>query len=187
LGERVSPSPAERHQAQNGKVRREILRALVHRITLKPGQITFEINRRWLAGHLTGSQIPQGPSEETIIFEVPMQLRRKGVEAKIILEQDEHGSPRPDPALVRLLGEAHHYREALLSGRARSLAELTESVGKTSREIGRILPLAFLAPDIVRKIFDGQQPDDLTAHTLRRARPRSILWADQRKRLGFEG
>jgi site-specific DNA recombinase len=174
----------DRLRSASGKDRREILRSLVHRITLKPQQIAFEISRKWLVDQLTGSQIQSILTDEAITLEIPMQLRQKGVEAKIILEKDDQNPRQPDPVLVQFLGEAHHYREALLSGS--SLADLAKSSGRTSREIGRILPLAFLAPDIVKTILDGRQPAGLSVHELKRARPLPIIWADQRKRLGFE-
>jgi len=177
----------ERLRSTNGSNRREVLRSLIRRITIKPGQIAFKINRYWLGGHLTGSQIPSGRSEETVNFEIAMQLRRIGEEAKIILECDDQASRQPDPALVQLLGEAHYCREMLQSGRFDSIADLAKSSGKTSREIGRILPLAFLAPDIVREILGGRQPAELSVHSLKRTRPLPLLWTDQCKRLGFSG
>lgn len=52
------------------------------------------------------------------------------------------------------------------SGRAHSHAEITRAEGVTRRYVGRLLPLAFLAPDIVTRILSGRQPVDLTAETL---------------------
>jgi DNA invertase Pin-like site-specific DNA recombinase len=49
----------------------------------------------------------------------------------------------------------------------------------------RILPLAFLAPDIVDAILDGRQPVELTSTRLRRHRPIPLSWQHQRRLLGF--
>jgi site-specific DNA recombinase len=48
-----------------------------------------------------------------------------------------------------------------------------------------MLPLAFLAPDIVEAIAAGRQPPDLTAYRLIRAVELPIAWAAQRQLLGF--
>ena len=52
-------------------------------------------------------------------------------------------------------------------------------------EVSRILPLAFLAPDIVGSILAGSQPVSLTAERLKRLTALPLDWADQRKLLGF--
>ena len=52
-------------------------------------------------------------------------------------------------------------------------------------EITRVLPLAFLAPDIVRAILDGRHPEDLTAERLKRFAPLPTDWEAQRRTLGF--
>ena len=49
-----------------------------------------------------------------------------------------------------------------------------------------MLPLAFLAPDIVEAIVQGRQPVALTARYLKRLKPLPASWAEQRRLLGFE-
>ncbi len=56
--------------------------------------------------------------------------------------------------------------QALVSGQARSVAELARVEGVSDRYLSSLLPLAFLAPDIVEAIASGRQPADLTAHRL---------------------
>ena len=52
--------------------------------------------------------------------------------------------------------------------------------------ISRVLPLAFLAPDIIEAIVHGRQPVCLTARYLKRLKPLPTSWAEQRRVLGFE-
>jgi site-specific DNA recombinase len=51
--------------------------------------------------------------------------------------------------------------------------------------MSRLLPLAFLAPDIVEGITSGRHPVDLTAHRLIRTIDLPIAWSAQRQLLGI--
>ncbi|MBE0532630.1 MAG: hypothetical protein IH626_17540 [Rhodospirillales bacterium] len=55
----------------------------------------------------------------------------------------------------------------------------------SDRYVGRLLPLAFLAPDIVESILAGNQPVDLTAEVLLRRTDLPLAWTDQKALLGF--
>lgn len=173
----------EQLQSNQQHETREILRSLVRQVTVRRDEIAIEINREGLASQLTSAE--SETSNEPFMINMPVRLCRRGVRTRLILEQDAQTSPDPDPALVRLLSEAWHYRGGLMSGQYHSLGELAETSDKTSNEISRILPLAFLAPDIVRQILEGSQPAELTAHSLKRTRPLPIRWTEQRQRLGF--
>ena len=48
-----------------------------------------------------------------------------------------------------------------------------------------MLPLGYLAPDIVEAILDGYQPQGLTTRTLKTGYDLPVLWAEQRTCLGF--
>ncbi len=73
-------------------------------------------------------------------------------------------STKPDQALVNLLADANDFMEQLTSGNCGTLADLARKTGRAPTEISRILPLAFLAPDIVRKIA-GRTPAGRTDRT----------------------
>lgn len=48
-------------------------------------------------------------------------------------------------------------------------------------EISRILPFAFLAPDITKSILTGNQPIDLTTKRLKRIGKLPACWNEQRQ------
>lgn len=66
-----------------------------------------------------------------------------------------------------------------------TVSQLAEELKIDDGEISRVLPLAFLAPDIVRSIFQGRQPPELTTRRLKRLKPLPSLWHDQRQALNF--
>src|SRR5207253_5997420 len=75
--------------------------------------------------------------------------------------------------------------EALVSGQVRSVAELATIEGISDRYVSSLLPLAFLAPDIVDAIAAGRQPPEMTAHRLIRTVELPIAWAAQKRLLGL--
>lgn len=73
----------------------------------------------------------------------------------------------------------------LLEGRATSVAEITQREKVRPGTVSRILPLAWLAPEIAAAILEGRQPSGLTARRLRELSQLPLDWADQRQILGF--
>jgi hypothetical protein len=63
-----------------------------------------------------------------------------------------------DPALVKAIARGHKWFEDLVTGRARSLVEIAKAEGVTRRYVGRLLPLALIAPDIIASVLAGTQP-----------------------------
>jgi hypothetical protein len=70
------------------------------------------------------------------------------------------------------------------AGAAQSVRALVERHGVDQGDVSRLLPLAFLAPDIVEAILEGRQPIELTAARLKRMRL-PLSWTEQRRPLGF--
>ena len=69
------------------------------------------------------------------------------------------------------------------SGRAKSINDLAEQEGVTDACVCRLLPLTYLAPDILEAILDGRQPKGLRLAEMLGNGP--MAWNAQRKRLGF--
>ncbi len=72
-----------------------------------------------------------------------------------------------------------------MDGTAVSVTDLASRQGVNKGDVSRILPLAYLAPDIVKAILDGSQPVELTASRLKRLRHLPESWVEQRAMLGF--
>jgi site-specific DNA recombinase len=84
-----------------------------------------------------------------------------------------------------VVGRARRWLHQLNNESHPTIASLANHVGIDDGEISRILPLAFLAPDIVAAIVKGRQPVDLTGRKLIRLKPLPALWTDQRRALVF--
>jgi hypothetical protein len=68
---------------------------------------------------------------------------------------------RRDETLIRAIMRAHRWWRKIESGQARSVTDLAEQEGVTDAYVRRVLPLTWLAPDIVEAILDGRQPKGL--------------------------
>ena len=88
---------------------------------------------------------------------------------RLVIEGRSASPTSPDPVLLKEIRRAHRCFEALVSGQVDSVAELATLEEISDRYVSSVLPLAFLAPDIVEAIAAGRQPSDLTAHRLIRA------------------
>ncbi len=73
-----------------------------------------------------------------------------------------------------------------MSGQAGSLVEIAKAEGVTESYVGRLVPLGFLAPDIVESVLAGTQPVHVTTEMLTKRVDLPINWKEQESLLGFE-
>jgi len=94
-------------------------------------------------------------------FDIPFQRRHNGRAKPIVIAASE--VPQPRPNLMALVADARRWARELLEGKAAIVQQITEREGLRSGAVSRILPLAWLAPDISVAILNGRQPLHLTA------------------------
>jgi site-specific DNA recombinase len=95
---------------------------------------------------------------------VQMQARRRGQEARLVIGNGVTQPSRPDMALLKVIARATGWLADLVEGH--SLADLARRDGVADQYVGRILPLALLAPEVVELICEGRQPPTVTANRL---------------------
>jgi DNA-binding IscR family transcriptional regulator len=138
--------------------RAQAIRELIERLVIKDDALAITLRR----AALSKSNAGEGEDENPVRLTVPVQFRRRGVEMKLVVTNNPDRPRRPDPALIKSVARAHLWFDELATGRAVSLQAIAEREGITEGYVRRLLPLAFLAPDIVEAILDGEQPVDLT-------------------------
>jgi len=168
----------------------EAVNALVERISSEPdlyatlihtGDLHADGLRLQLDAGELGAALgidPASISGEAMILTAPLRLRRRGVETRIVSGSQV---PAPDPALVRILAEAHSWAADLRAGKA--LTEISRKTGHSKSYLRTRLPLAFLAPALQAAILEGRQSPDLSVAKLLRERI-PLNWAEQRHRFG---
>jgi DNA invertase Pin-like site-specific DNA recombinase len=124
-------------------------------------------------------------TEDLITLHIHASLKRCGGEVRLVLPTDSTGEskPRPLPSLIKAIARAHDWREQIITGGMTGPRSIRKVTGLDERYIAHVLHAAFLAPDIVEAILNGQQPVDFTMEKLRKRPP--VDWQEQRTRLGF--
>lgn len=117
-------------------------------------------------------------------MEAPAKLKRCGLAVRLVVPGAWDGKRRdPDARLVALLSKAQRWFEALRTGAYPSIFALAQEHRMESKQVTRIIYLAFLAPDIVERIASGAQPLGLGVKRLLAMTPLPMDWAEQRKLL----
>ncbi|GBF25454.1 DNA-invertase hin [bacterium MnTg02] len=123
--------------------------------------------------------------EHKFKLDLPVRLRRRGVEMKLVITDERQRPPVPDPHLIAAVAQGRYWFTQIRGGEVQSVRDLAENHGVNQGDVSRILPLGLLAPDIVEAILAGRQPIEMTASRLKRIRDLPVLWAEQRRVLGF--
>jgi hypothetical protein len=161
----------------------EIIAALVERITLTQDRITIELKHSGLLEHLQDQSArsqSNAKHHSPILIEVPVRFRRRGVEAKLVVLDQQQPAAAPDANLVKALARAHGWLGRIVRGEASRIGDVARAEGLDRTYVTRVLCLAFLAPGIARGILEGRQPTQLTAKRLISSALRiPLLWTEQ--------
>jgi len=145
---------------------------LIDRIDLKPGELEVLIDQAKIAVLLEVH--PDCLSPDVLNIKAPFQLRKRGVETKLIFAD---ASAELDQRLVKHIAKAHLWFEQIKGGK--TIAEIADVDNTSKRRIQQLIDLAFLAPDIVRDLLEGKQPLGFTSDwCVRHTLPSD--WSEQR-------
>jgi site-specific DNA recombinase len=113
---------------------------------------------------------------------VPMIIRRRGVELRLILDGRVSQPPQVDTALLKALARARCWFEELASGRVASLAAIARREGLRKRYVARLTRLAFIAPPLAEAVAEGRAPIGVTLQRLMDGRLElAPCWREQQR------
>ncbi len=164
---------------------RQTLSSFVQRIELHPNRVILEIDASKLSSLLMPGQQTDADDPQIRKIEIAHCLRKRGVESKLVIASDTMTTPNPDITLIAAIAKAHLWLGQLADGKASSIDVLAQQQNADRNEISRFLPLAYLAPDIIKKIVEGTQPVGLTVQRLRNLPALPYSWNEQRVLLGL--
>jgi site-specific DNA recombinase len=134
----------------------------------------------------TYGKAPVGaPAHLSIRREIPLRVRRRGNEMRLVIGGISGCAPKVDSALLKAVARARRWFDDLVFGRAASMVEIGEREEVGNRYVSRMIRLAFLAPEIVECIAEGRQPPELTTQFLSTSGDLPLSWRAQEQLLGF--
>ncbi len=160
------------------------IRQLIKRITLKADRIDIVVDLSPILGD-AGKLADHAGNTMLYELERAFSLKRRGVEMRMIVGGSALHQPVPEPGIADLVRKAHRLLANLTDGSGITIAELANREQMDVSDLGRILKLAFLSPDITKAILTGTQPADLTARRLLRMKDDASIWEEQGRLLGF--
>ncbi|MGR3502771.1 hypothetical protein [Pseudaestuariivita sp.] len=149
------------------------LLGLVDRVQISPGSMKVCLSGAELASQLNIEATEIDP--EALSFSRPFQLRKRGVETKLTLEEATNAI---DQTLIQNIAKAQNWYAQLKDGTA--LAEIARAEKTSPSRIATLLPLAFLAPDLLRTVIEGAGPIAFTSEWLK-THSLPTDWTDQRE------
>ena len=123
------------------------------------------------------------PNELGLARFVPMRMKRRGVEMRLIIDGDATSTARVDLPLLNATARAYRWSNDLLAGRAQSIGDIARREHLTSRHVRRVMRLAFLAPRIVEAIAEGRQSAELSTIAMTQRIELPPLWSAQQQAL----
>jgi len=165
----------------------ELVRSIVVRVCVRVDEVLVSLNRKEIARVLVGEATRElsGEQFETIELRADARLRRAGKGIRLIVGGGRVA--KPDRQMIALLRNAYATREALMSGRDATIDALAQRLGVKRDYLSAHMRLTYLAPGIVKDLFEGRQPEALTAARLvLLSKDLPHDWRLQRAALGFE-
>jgi hypothetical protein len=129
-----------------------------------------------------GTANTEGGDRLTVNRFVPMTMKRRGVEQRIVLGGTTATAGVYQP-LLKAVGRSRKWVAELIAGQIQSVDDLARREKLDGRSVRRVLGLGFLSPRIVEAITEGRQPPEMTVIALSRRLDLPPLWSAQKKLL----
>ena len=114
---------------------------------------------------------------QTLTVVIPLWVKPRGGRKAMVAPGVLPMPARADITLVKAVARAFRWRGMLESGRFGTINELAAAEKINSSYVSRVLRLTLLAPDIVKAILDGRQPEGMTLPVL--MGPFPVEWKKQ--------
>ncbi len=105
---------------------------------------------------------------DTIRVLIPLKVRKKNGRPKIMPPANYLPSEdqTQDPHVLRAIGRAWGWRRRMDAGEFSTIMELAEAVGLAERHVSRQLRLAYLAPEVLKRLTFGREPSAVSLYDL---------------------
>ena len=120
-------------------------------------------------------------AHDTIQVFVPLKLRKKNGRPKILPPADYRPSKdnAQDPHILRAIGRAWAWRRRMEAGEFGTVRDLAIAVNLAERHVSRQLRLAYLAPEVLKRLV--YKRDALAVTEINLSNCAALPWAEQAK------
>ncbi len=147
---------------------------LIERVDIRPGSLRLKIDQGAVAGRLKIR--PEQIDPDQLANEICFRMRLRGVELKLHLGD---APAKIDQVLVQNVVKARLWLAMIIDGKP--FTEIAEADNTSKRRIQDVVDLALLAPDVMKAITTGEQPEGLTSDYLIKT-GFSTIWDEQREK-----
>ncbi|MCU1340490.1 MAG: site-specific recombinase, invertase Pin s [Bryobacterales bacterium] len=150
---------------------------LLARVTVSSTSLNISIKRDRLLGVLTDRFVEpsQDNGENSIIsLEATVPGTLGGGSGKLVFE-DQNGKT-PDAVVVKAIARAFVWFEHLTGGKSQSMAEIAVRENITDNYVSNLIHLAWLSPDLVGRVLDGDPEATALARGAMLSRKSDVLW-----------
>lgn len=126
-------------------------------------------------------------NDEIIDLFVPLEIKKRGGSAIIILPKNlkkEEMAKCFDEKMIKAFAKAYKWKNMLEEDEIGSLAQIAVKENITGAYVSKVFNLNFIAPEIVEKILNGEQPRDLKLQDMLVGKF-PLLWQEQKELWGF--
>ena len=126
-------------------------------------------------------------NDEIIDLFVPLEIKKRGGSAIIILPKNlkkEEMAKCFDEKMIKAFAKAYKWKNMLEEDKIGSLAQIAVKENITGAYVSKVFNLNFIAPEIVEKILNGEQPRDLKLQDMLVGKF-PLLWQEQKELWGF--
>ena len=126
-------------------------------------------------------------NDEIIDLFVPLEIKKRGGSAIIILPKNlkkEEMVKCFDEKMIKAFAKAYKWKNMLEEDEIGSLAQIAVKENITGAYVSKVFNLNFIAPEIVEKILNGEQPRDLKLQDMLVGKF-PLLWQEQKELWGF--
>jgi hypothetical protein len=172
---RFSSTAAEKMKSGLPHEKRELLLQLLNKVTLNKKRLLVEIKRDVFFGTAANA------SKSDFTVEIPILLKQRGVETRLIIEGETEAPHNRDAALIKTIARAVSWFDDLATGRVKDFSDLGRKEKLTRSVVGRICSLAFLSPELIEDVMNGRQALNVRTRNLLREVSLPESWAKQQK------
>ncbi len=105
---------------------------------------------------------------DTIRVLIPLTVRKRNGRPKIMPPADYRPSEdrTQNPHILRAVGRAWSWRRRMEAGEFATIQELAEAAGLAERHVSRQLRLAYLAPEVLKRLACGRETSAVSLYDL---------------------